>query len=204
MILEGLVTTINADGTGHVAAMGPHVPGPDFARFTLKPFRTSQTFRNLEQHGEGVLHVTDDVLLMARAALGDVRTLPPYFDAITVQGFVLSEACRFFEFRVRSIDSSNDRAVMVCEVYYSGKLRDFFGFNRARHAVLEATIAATRFHLLPAAEIDAEFARAATLVEKCGGQPERDALAFLIEQRRLFREGGNAPVSPGRGQFNEV
>ncbi len=39
-------------------------------RFVLRPFRTSTTYRNLKAHGEGVLHITDDVLLLARTAIG--------------------------------------------------------------------------------------------------------------------------------------
>src|SRR5262245_28573845 len=102
-VLEGLVTTCDAAGAPHLAPMGPHVAGPDFARFTLRPFATSQTYRNLCAHGEGVLHVTDDVLLLARAALGPVEPPPPYRPATRVRGWVLRDACRAYEFRVDSL-----------------------------------------------------------------------------------------------------
>ena len=46
MILEGLVTTLDPDGSPHLAPMGPRVEG-DFARFTLRPFPTSNTYQNL-------------------------------------------------------------------------------------------------------------------------------------------------------------
>ncbi|HJT78949.1 MAG TPA: DUF447 domain-containing protein, partial [Gemmataceae bacterium] len=75
MILEGIVTTLSPDGALNVAPMGPHVT-PGMERFLLRPFPTSQTYRNLTAHGEGVLHVTDDVLLLARAALGPVEPPP--------------------------------------------------------------------------------------------------------------------------------
>ena len=69
MILEGLVTTTSPDGAMHLAPMGPRVAA-DWSGFLLRPFPTSQTFRNLKAKGEGVLHVTDDVLLLAKAAVG--------------------------------------------------------------------------------------------------------------------------------------
>ena len=69
MILEGVVTTLAPDGTLNVAPMGPKV-GRDPGRFVLRPYQTSTTYRNLKATGEGVLHVTDDVFLMARAAIG--------------------------------------------------------------------------------------------------------------------------------------
>jgi len=181
LILEGLVTTLNADGSGHLAPMGPEVDGCNFTTFTLKPFITSTTYQNLLAHGEGVLHVTDDVLLLARAAVG-AAALSECFDAITVHGKVLAGCCRFFEFRVTKFDNHPERPRIECEVFYSASLRDFFGFNRAKHAVLEAAIFATRFHLKPAAEIDVEFARLRTIVDKTAGPSEREAMAFLENQ----------------------
>src|SRR4051794_8279835 len=100
MILEGIVTTLSPDGRVNVAPMGPHVD-PGLERFVLRPFRTAQTYRNLKAHGEGVLHVTDDVLLLARGALGPVE--PPFFPATCVHGFVLRDTCRYYEFRVRAL-----------------------------------------------------------------------------------------------------
>src|SRR5262245_883045 len=102
MILEGIVTTVSPTEEVHLAPMGPHVDG-DMKRFTLRPFQTSETFHNLRALGEGVFHVTDDVLLMAQAALGTVKPPPPVEPAATIRGFVLADACRFYEFRVRAM-----------------------------------------------------------------------------------------------------
>ena len=50
---------------------GPRVDSADsMERFVLRPYRTSTTYQNLKARGEGVLHVTDDVLLLAQAAIG--------------------------------------------------------------------------------------------------------------------------------------
>jgi hypothetical protein len=69
VILEGIVTTLAPEGPLNVAPMGPKL-GRDPRRFVLRPYRTSTTYRNLKASGEGVFHVTDDVLLLARAAIG--------------------------------------------------------------------------------------------------------------------------------------
>jgi hypothetical protein len=178
MILEGIVTTIAADGAIHIAPMGPRVE-PDLRHFLLRPFRTAQTYRNLKRHGEGVFHVTDDVLLLARAALGPVEPAPALFAAAQVKGRVLQEACRYYEFRVVAIDEREERVRMEAEVVHAGRLRDFLGFNRAKHAVVEAAILATRTALLPRADIDAEFRKLAVIVDKTGGPQEQEAMAFL-------------------------
>jgi hypothetical protein len=189
MILEGLVTTLAPSGGLHLAPMGPRV-GPGMDHFVLRPFPTSQTYHHLRTHGEGVLHVTDDVLLLARAAVGPVRPPPEHRPAERVRGWVLTGACRFYEFRVRSIDERGPRLTIEAEVAHRGTLREFFGFNRAKHAVLEAAILATRLHLLPADEVAAEYQKLAVIVEKTGGPDELAAMAFLQEHReRWLAEG---------------
>jgi hypothetical protein len=188
MILEGLVTTTNADGTPHLAPMGPRV-GPDMRTFLLRPFPTSNTYRNLAQHGEGVLHMTDDVLLLAKAAVG-AAGLPALRPASAVRGWVIADACRFHEFRVRSLDATEQRVRIECETIHSGTIRDFFGFNRGKHAVLEAAILATRLHLLPREEIEAEYRKFQVIVDKTGGPAELEAMTFLEEYLDRHPHGG--------------
>jgi hypothetical protein len=185
MILEGIVTTVGPDGAINIAPMGPSVD-PSMERFLLRPFPTSQTYRNLCHHGEGVLHVTDDVLLLAKAAVGSVEP-PPMIAAYKVRGYILSDACRYYEFRVASIDAREERVRIETEVVHAGRLRDFFGFNRAKHAVVEAAILATRLHLLPREQVDEEFHKLTAIVNKTGGLQEKDAFEFL---QRHVAQGG--------------
>src|SRR6478609_2385613 len=103
MILEGIVTTLNPASAVNIAPTGPHVDA-DMQRFLLRPFNTATTYQNLRVHGEGVLHVIDNVLLLARAAIGKLDVTPPLMPARVVRGQVLREACRFYEFRVANID----------------------------------------------------------------------------------------------------
>jgi hypothetical protein len=180
MILEGIVTTLSPEGTLNIAPMGPRVDAA-MDRFVLRPFRTAQTYRNLCDHGEGVLHVTDDVLLLARAAVGNVDPVPEVVRAERILGYVLVDACRYYEFHVTAIDDSEERVTIEAETVYRGRFRDFFGFNRAKHAVVEAAILATRTALLPAEEIAQEFRKLAVLVQKTGGAQEQEAFRFLSE-----------------------
>jgi hypothetical protein len=179
MILEGVVTTVSPGGEVNIAPMGPRVE-ESLRRFTLRPFNTSQTYRNLREHGEGVLHVTDDVLLIAQAAVGKLPP-QPLAPAKRVRGEVLIDCCRWFEFRVVSLDDSQERVTIEAEVVERGWVRDFFGFNRAMHAVLEAAILATRTAFLPRDEIDADMRRLAVIVEKTAGPREHAAFQFLRE-----------------------
>ncbi|MGE0608276.1 MAG: DUF447 domain-containing protein [Pirellulales bacterium] len=188
MILESIITTTNADGSVNISPMGPEVD-ETWQRFTLKPFQSSKTYANLKRTGRGVLHVTDDVELLAQAAVGQPNPLPPMTKAAALDGWILADACRWYAFRVELLDDSQPRTRIEVAVTDSGRQRDFFGFNRAKHAVVEAAILATRLHLLPAEQIAAEFERLAVLIDKTGGEQERRAFDFL---RRHVREQGPA------------
>ena len=60
MILEGIVTTVGESGAMHLAPMGPRVDAT-MKRFMLRPFHTSQTYRNLAAHGEFAQFKRSDV-----------------------------------------------------------------------------------------------------------------------------------------------
>lgn len=177
MILEGLVTTRDANGLPHLAPMGPTVDA-NWSHVLLRPFPTSQTFQNLKRDRFGVLHVTDDVRLLAMAAVGRAPT-QEYEPAQMGPGFVLTSTCRYYELAIRDIDESGQRMMVHADIVFTGRRRDFFGLNRAKHAVVEAAIMATRLHLIPPAEVQADLTRLRVLVEKTGGDAEHEAFQFL-------------------------
>ncbi len=126
-----------------------------------------------------MFHVTDDVELLARAAVGTPDPLPPMTPAEAVQGQILSGACRWYAFRVHSLDDRQERTRIECDVVDRGVLREFFGFNRGKHAVLEAAILATRVEFLPPGEILSQFEELKVPVDKTGGEAERPRLRVL-------------------------
>jgi hypothetical protein len=191
VILEGLATTRNADRSINVAPMGPIVDD-GLTRLVLRPFPTSRTYANLRRERCGVFHVVDDVLLLAQAAIDQIDSPPETGPAEAIDGEVLRDCCRWHEFQIESIDESGPRPVFAAQVVHQGRRRDFWGFNRAKHAVIEAAVAASRVHLLPTVELAAEFDRWRTIVQKTGG--DREAKAFeLLED--YVRSAGSRPVT---------
>ena len=169
MILESIVTTINQDGSTNVSPMGPVILSMQegmISEFQLRPFDTSRTYANLKRTREGVLRVDDNVLLFASAAIGQRDSAPATFEAEKVVGQVLKSACRASEFRVKFIDDTGPRMSLNCEVVHTHRLRDFFGFNRAKHAVLEAAILATRLDFLAPQLVTESIERLETMVDK--------------------------------------
>jgi hypothetical protein len=178
VILEGIVTTVSSQGEINIAPMGPIVD-EELTTLQLRPFKTSTTYQNLMARPCGVFHVVDDVLVLARAAIGRLDVLPELFPAERVAGCVLRDACRWLEFEVQTCDDREERTNLFARVVHTGRLRDFFGFNRAKHAVVEAAILATRVHLLAKDELLRQFAALESPVQKTAGPHEREAFDLL-------------------------
>jgi hypothetical protein len=174
MIVETVTTTRNPDGTVNCAAMGVEWGEEEIV---IKPYAGTRTLRNLRATGAAVVNLTDDILLFVQAALGDPQ--PPTRTAGAIEGAVLSDACSWREVEVRAIEADGPRARVVTGVVGRGRGREFIGFNRACHAVLEASILASRVRRLPADEIRAELARLAVLVDKTAGPREREAMDYV-------------------------
>lgn len=191
-ILEGIVTTLNADGSVNISPMGPIVD-KQMERLWLRPFRTSTTYQNLKRTGQGVFHVTDDVELLAHAAVGQPDPPPRTMPASKVDGVILADACRWYAMEVESLDDADERTSIVVKIVDRGEQREFFGFNRAKHAVVEAAILATRVHLVNAEALLADLDRLAAPVAKTGGAGEVRAFAFLRKYVEAQRTQLNNP-----------
>jgi hypothetical protein len=176
VIVETIVTTRGADGVINFAPMGVEW-GEDI--IVLKPFLETTTFRNLTATGVAVINLTDDAMLFAQAAISNPQF--PSIPAIAVSGVVLEAACSWRELQVSSIDATPPRSRIESRVVHRGTRRDFIGFNRARNAILEAAILATRTHLLPREQIRDEFARLQIIVDKTAGPREREAMELLTQ-----------------------
>jgi hypothetical protein len=199
VLIEGLMLTrrpavagVEGEPSGYgefnLAPMGP-VVSPGFERFTFRPFKSASTYRNLKATGQAVFHVTDDACLIARAAVSrlvigvDVEVQP----ARVVEGLVIKQACRAYELQVESIDDSHERTTIIARPVHVERLRDFLGFNRARHALIEAAILATRLHLTGTEVVLAEYSRLQVPVDKTGSAREAAAFAGLVEYVKAWK-----------------
>jgi uncharacterized protein len=187
MIVESIVTTIAEDGTVNCAPMGVEW-GED--AIVLKPFLETATYRNVVPTRAAVVNLTDDVRVFARGAISNPQ--PPTVPATRVRGVVLADCCSWRELEVRAIDGTPPRSRIETAVVHRGVRREFIGFNRACHAVLEAAIYATRLHILPRPFVESELARLQVIVDKTAGPHEAEAMALLTEYIR------SAPDVPQR------
>lgn len=206
MILESIVTTLGENGQVNLAPMGPVVTNPDAMRsteskdpeFVLRPFEGSRTFENLKRTLRATIHVTDDAALFAAAAIGRLdhaaslvrspdsqrsekgRTGSEPFS--NGQWAILNRCHRWFAVEVISVIETPPRYEMRCRVIDSAIELPFFGFNRAKHAVIEAAILATRTHLISPMEIQSQLDLLRPMVDKTAGTAEREAFDMLTTE----------------------
>jgi hypothetical protein len=188
MIIETIVTTMDANGAVNIAPMGVEWTGGDEPP-VLKPFLETATYRNIVATRIAVVNLIDDVRVFARAAISNPDY--PVVPAVSVHGVVLEAACSWRELAVRTIDSSPPRSRIETDVVHRGFRREFIGFSRARHAVLETAIYATRVHMLAPDFLEAELVRLQVIVDKTAGPAEHEAMALLSDYIR------SAPVHDG-------
>jgi len=183
VIIEIIVTTMDAEGTVNCAPMGVEWD-PDLQpdAIVLKPFLETATYRNVLATRAAVVNLVDDVRVFAKAAISNpaYETVP----AETVRGVVLAGACSWRELEVTSIDSTPPRSRIETRTVHQGVRREFIGFNRARHAVLEAAIYATRVHMLSRDFLLAEVDRLQVIVDKTAGPREFEAMDLLAQYIR--------------------
>jgi uncharacterized protein len=184
MIIETIFSTVNEIGQPNFAPMGV-IWGEE--ELTVRPFRQSRTCHNLITTGYGVANLTDDVLAFVQSGLYDAAL--PHFLASAVPGVVFQDACSWRELAVVAVSGTAERAEVRCRVAGKGWRRDFLGFNRARSAIIEATILATRLHLHDPATVTEALDRYEIIVEKTGDEAEKAAFERIREFVRRWLSG---------------
>lgn len=175
-IVETIVTTVDEQGEANFAPMGVVI---EPSEILIRPYKDTATYRNLLSTGQAVVNITDNVLLLAECAVLSPQF--PAFPAEKIRGLILKDACSYYECAVKSAETSGERTSFVCGIAKKEVLREFVGFNRAKNAIIEAAILATRIRFLGKDKILEDYTRFQEIVKKTGGDQEKKAMAFLLE-----------------------
>lgn len=177
LIHECVVTTVSPDGRPHIAPLGLIEDGP---HWIIAPFRPSTTLFNLLKTPKATASFTDDARIFAGLVTG-ARSFP----LTDIEGWPasrLSCALAHAELEVVRIEDDPVRPRFFCRVRHTESHRPFLGMNRARAAVLEAAILATRLDRLPREKIEAEVAYLEIAIDKTAGAAEREAWDMVMEK----------------------
>lgn len=177
-LIETVVTTLEPGGEVNCAAMGVRWGDEELVFW---PFEGTRTLRNLRARAEAVVHLTDDVLLFVQAALG--RPRPVTRSAAKVAGSVIEECSAWREVVVTEIAETAGelpRWQVRARVVAGGTgSQPPLGMCRARHAAVEASIAASRLRWLGAERVWSELDRLQDLVDRTAGPRERAAMEYV-------------------------
>lgn len=176
-IRESIVTTLDPDGTAHIAPLGV-IEEPPF--LVLAPFRPSTTLENLRRHPAACISYVTDVRIFAGCISGRQRHWPVR-PAERIRGHRLEAALAHAEVEVALLVEDEERPRFRCREVHEATHAPFRGLNRAQAAVVEAAILVSRLHLLPAERIDREIAHLEIAVDKTAGPDEREAWGWLMD-----------------------
>ena len=190
MIYETVITTVNADGSAHIAPFGIQERGD---LIIISPFRPSTSLDNLLRTKRAVVNLTDDVRIFAGALTG--RRDWPVRRAEKIDGFVLEAALAHRELMLVEIKEDAERPELSFKVVQEITHKPFRGFNRAQAAILEAAVLVSRLHMLPPEKVSAEIAYLTIAVEKTAGEREMQAWNWLIERIENYNAGLSGPTS---------
>jgi hypothetical protein len=174
MIVETIFSTLDQNGKPNFAPMGL-VWGDKFV--IVRPYRDTQTCRNLFSGRYGVANVCDDILAYVQCALYDA--ILPHFPAQAGSGVIFSNACFWREVEAVSFGGTTERAEVRCQVIAEGQKRQFLGFRRASNAVIEAAIVATRLNIYNHGTLTEKMAQYEDIVKKTGDDADRQAFQMV-------------------------
>jgi len=183
MINESIITTLNEDGSVHIAPMGVR---REDDLFVVAPFKPSTTFNNLQRSGQAVINMTDDVRIFAGCLTGHYDW--PTVDTSVIDGKRLEAALSHIEIEVAHQDGDDIRPVFYCSAKHQQTHAPFMGLNRAKAAVLEAAVLVSRLHMLPDEKINNEIEYLKIAIDKTASEHELEAWAWLIDRIKTFRQ----------------
>ena len=175
LIRECVVTTLSADGRPHIAPLGL-IEADE--QWIIAPFRPSATLDNLSATPKVTASFTDDAVVFAKLVTGD-RALP-LADIADWPAPRLAGALAHAELEVVRVEADDVRPRFYCAVKRMQAHRPFLGMNRARAAVLEAAILATRLGRLSQEKIVSEIAYLKIAIDKTAGDAELEAWEMVM------------------------
>jgi hypothetical protein len=176
-IRESIVTTLNPDGTAHVAPLGVIVEAP---YLVIAPFHPSRTLDNLRRHPFACVNYTADVRVFAGCVTRRQRDWP-VLAAERTTGWRLASALAHSEVEVVEVVEDPQRPRFRCGTVHEVAHAPFLGFNRAQAAVIEGAILVSRLHMLPADKVEQEFGYLKIAIAKTAGASEAEAWGWLMD-----------------------
>ncbi|MCH7661094.1 MAG: DUF447 family protein [Euryarchaeota archaeon] len=173
-VVESVVATLGPNERWNVAALGLFAGEP----VTARTWGNTRTRRNFHREGEGYVQFTRDPLEFVEAACSIYERDEPLLPAVDAWARVgvervgrgESDGTRWEEWELQPVESAVETRVVST-------------ISRGHAAVIEATVAASRLDVesYDTAELIGRLSYFERVVERCGGEREREAFSRLTE-----------------------
>ena len=152
------------------------------------------TLDNLREVPFAVANFTDDVRVFAGCLTGRAAQWPTApCGEISVPR--LANALAHAELAVIHTTEDEQRPRFHCRVLRNVGHAPFQGFNRAKAAVIEASILVSRLNMLPRDKIEREIAYLEIAVSKTASAAEQEAWTWLMERIRHYYASSGQPAA---------
>ncbi len=168
MIFETIVSTLDKNKEINFAPFGIK---KSKNTILISPFVPSKTLNNLKENKFAVVNYTDRSEFFVDCIVGKIKFKKE--KCKNFPGFFINDALSFDQVTVKKILPDKIRPVFVCEINKSYQLKRFEGHNRARSAIIEACILASRVKMLPKDKIMSELEYLNISVSKTAGDSEK-------------------------------
>ncbi len=181
-ISEVIFTTVSPDGIPNAAPMGLHKKdGRLFVRIY-----NSKTLENIMEKPIAAANIVDDPVLFVQSALSDVGAERFEF----IDDFpVLNDALGWILFECKCKKGKNISVVEMSPIKGKINTRKLKPVNRGFNAVIEASIHATRYVVFMDQKYLERIDYYNSIVKKCGGVREKEAMGLLYEMIALSQHG---------------
>ncbi len=175
-VTESIVTTRGPNDRWNVAALGLFAPSGADEPVTARTWGRTRTRRNFEERGEGYVQFSRDPVDFVDAACSIREEDEPVLESADAWARLEVEplesgttgGTEWVRWALRPVETAVERRVVPTT-------------NRGYYAVVEATVAASRLGVrgYDDAELRDRLAFHSDVVEQCGGDREREAMARL-------------------------
>ena len=173
-ISEVIFTTMSPDGIPKAAPIGLHRKN---RRFFARIYN-SKTLDNILGNPVACANIVDDPVLFVLSALSDVEPGKIEF----IDGFpILRDALGWIIFDCKCQKGENISVVYLSHIKSNISRRTIKPINRGFNAVIEAAIHATRYVALKEQKYFDQINYNNTIVQKCGGNKEKEAMKLLYD-----------------------
>lgn len=183
-VRETIVTTKNIDDTIKVSPLGIYL---ESNILKIRPFKPSISLENILRNRSGVINYVDDVRIFASCIVKKNIKIN-FLKTKHIDCSSIKEAISHTEFTVEHIEDDNLRPTIICKPVNEVTHKMYYGMNRAKSAVLELCILASRLGIIEDKKIQDEIKYLQIAIDKTSGENELEAWTWLIDYINKYRE----------------